>query len=283
MRADFGKVYKEIRKSKRITQDEVCGSTLNRSTITRFESGQIIPRFDNMVFLLDQIDMSLSEFKYICNEYQPSERRQIINSMQNRNSYLDTVHLEELLKKCQNYLKSHNDIPIYNIYQRGRIILEIRKNGIQNNATLDALAEKVWEDLKKKDTWYGSELALVANIIFYFSDDALPHIAKRILSSLEKFKNYRDIKPFQLTLLTNLSTVFFRKNMLSQCEQLTKEVLALSKTLKQYDTLGFSQVRLGMCQKDDELIDTGMALLRLTEENHLVEMLEQELEDYYHS
>lgn len=71
--------------------------------------------------------------------------------------------------------------------------------------------------------------------------------------------------------------------MLSQCEQLTTEVLSLSKTLKQYDTLGFSQVRLGMCQKDDELIDTGMALLRLTEENHLVGMLEQELEDYYHS
>lgn len=281
MRWDYGKVYKEIRKSKGLTQDDICGNFMDRSTLARIEQGKIVPRFENMIYLLNQIDMSLSEFKYICNEYFPSERQQIIVDMQNSSSYLDTTYLEELLKRCKTYLKSHNDIPIYNFYKRGRVILEIRKSGIDNNDTLLLLAKEIWEALENRETWYGSELALLASIIFYFDDDVLPNITKRILSSLKRFKNYRDIKPLQLTILANLSTIFFKQNKLTQCEQLTKEVLILSKSLKQYDTLGFAQVRLGICQKDDTLINKGLTLLKLTEEEDLVAMLEQEVKHFY--
>ncbi|MFC5630056.1 MULTISPECIES: helix-turn-helix domain-containing protein [Streptococcus] len=281
MRWDYGKVYKEIRQAKGLTQEEVCGSFLNRSTLTRIEKGEIIPRFDNMVFLLKQIDMTLSEFKYICNEYYPSERRQIITKMQNNISYSNTEELEKLLIDCQNYLKNHNDIPIRNIYHRGLVILEIRKNGIKNNQALQILAENIWKELEVKDQWYGSELALLANIIFYFNDEAFPLITEKILVSLDRFKNYRDIKPFQLSLLSNLSTIYLQKGLIKDCEQLTQKILTLSKELKVYNSLGFAQVRLGICQRDESLIDKGLTLLKLTEEDDLVAMLEKEVEQFY--
>lgn len=43
MRWDFGKVYKDIRQSKELTQEEICGDMLARSTLARIESGQVIP------------------------------------------------------------------------------------------------------------------------------------------------------------------------------------------------------------------------------------------------
>lgn len=56
--------------------------------------------------------------------------------------------------------------------------------------------------------------------------------------------------------------------------------LDLAKGLKRYDSLGFAQVRLGICRGDDELIDKGMTLLRLTEEKQLLETLENEIQKY---
>lgn len=74
MRWDFGKVYKDIRQSKGLTQEEICGDMLARSTLARIESGQVIPKFDTFIFLLQQINMSLEEFEYICNVYRLSAK-----------------------------------------------------------------------------------------------------------------------------------------------------------------------------------------------------------------
>ena len=55
MRYDFGKVYKEIRESKGLTQEEVCGNVLSRTSLSKFESDKTTPKYENMEFLLRQI------------------------------------------------------------------------------------------------------------------------------------------------------------------------------------------------------------------------------------
>ena len=69
MRYDFGKVYKDIRESKELTQEEVCGSVLSRTSLSKYESGKATPKYENMEFLLRQINMSFEEFEYICHLY----------------------------------------------------------------------------------------------------------------------------------------------------------------------------------------------------------------------
>ena len=59
MRYDFGKVYKEIRESKGLTQEEVCGDVLSRTSLSKIESGKVTPKYENMEFLLRQVNMSL--------------------------------------------------------------------------------------------------------------------------------------------------------------------------------------------------------------------------------
>ena len=62
MRYDFGKVYKEIRESKGLTQEEICGGVLSRTSLSKIESGKTTPKYENMEFLLRQINMSFEEF-----------------------------------------------------------------------------------------------------------------------------------------------------------------------------------------------------------------------------
>ncbi len=45
MRWDFGDVYKKIRESKGLTQQEVCGGVISRTSLAKIEANQRIPSF----------------------------------------------------------------------------------------------------------------------------------------------------------------------------------------------------------------------------------------------
>ena len=99
MRYDFGNVYKEIRESKGLTQEEVCGNVLSRTSLSKIESGKATPKYENMEFLLRQINMSFEEFDYICHLYQPSHRIDY-NTFWKRNtreSHIDSLNLKNIL------------------------------------------------------------------------------------------------------------------------------------------------------------------------------------------
>ena len=55
MRWDIGSVYKYIRKSKGITQNEVCGDYITHSNLSKFENNHSTPRYDTMELLLRQL------------------------------------------------------------------------------------------------------------------------------------------------------------------------------------------------------------------------------------
>ncbi|HEV9835018.1 TPA: Rgg/GadR/MutR family transcriptional regulator Rgg1518 [Streptococcus pneumoniae] len=280
MRWDYGQIFKEIRKSKGLTQQDVCGQVIHRTTLTNIEHGKVIPSFENMVFLLEQIDMSLAEFKYICNEYHPSKRRDIIVESQNPSTFQDTRKMVELTEKCQKYLKTHHDVPIQNIYRHTKIVTELRTKGFKNNHVLKDLYEEIWDYLESMDTWYISDLKLLGTILFFFPSENLPLLIDRIMKTIEKYKYFRETKAFLSSFLANLSTVYFQHHLFKECETITLQLLVLAEELKIYDILGFSQVRLGILQHNSDLIDKGITLLRLTKEEALVKILEKEINDF---
>ncbi len=278
MRWDFGKVYKEIRQSKGLTQEEVCGDMLARSTLARIESGQVIPKFDTFIFLLRQINMNLEEFEYICNLYQPSKRQEILNTANTNISIVDSTELMALKDQCQNYLLTHHDIPIQQLLERLNVTIHVRKFGGKSpNNTFKETTQKIWQYLEKQDTWYKNDFKLLSTILYHFPLETLDNITPKILENLEKYNNLYNIKPLQLTLLTNLASIYLDNHHLEECERFSLKSYELAKELKRYDFLGISQVRLGICRKDDTLINQGMTLLRLTEENNILKALEKEL------
>ena len=147
MRYDFGNVYKEIRESKGLTQEDVCGSVLSRTSLSKIESGKTTPKYENMEFLLRQINMSFEEFEYICHLYHPSERTEIMQTYLNMRSIIGTSDLINLFQKCQDYLKTHHDLPIEEI----RDMLEVVNTGQGNyQTTQNRLSRNFGEKLKNK-------------------------------------------------------------------------------------------------------------------------------------
>ncbi|MDQ8767748.1 helix-turn-helix transcriptional regulator, partial [Streptococcus ruminantium] len=106
MKWDFGTVLKEIRKSKGLSQREVCGDALSRTTLSKIENNKEYPTIAHFAHILRQLDMTYAEFDYICHAYQPSERSNLINKFEKLGGkYMTNGVLEEFLIAIQAYLK----------------------------------------------------------------------------------------------------------------------------------------------------------------------------------
>ena len=282
MRYDFGNVYKEIRESKGLTQEDVCGSVLSRTSLSKIESGKTTPKYENMEFLLQQINMTFEEFDYICHLYQPSQRAEIIQSYLNMSSILGTSELEKLFQKCQDYLKTHHDLPIEEISDMLEVVIYIRQHGTGelSNHT-EQIVKKLWRKIEKQDTWYESDLKILNTILFRFPIEHLHLITGKILQRLEVYKNYQHLYDLRMAILLNLSTIYLYNQDRNMCKQICYTLLEDAKKKKHYDRLAICYVRIGICTDDAKLIQKGFSLLELTDETSMLSHLKKEVDTYY--
>ena len=282
MRYDFGKVYKEIRESKGLTQEEVCGGVLSRTSLSKIESGKTTPKYENMEFLLRQINMSFEEFDYICHLYQPSQRTEIIQTYLNMSSIIGNSSLVDFFETCQNYLKTHHDLPIEEIRDMLEVVIHIRQHGTEQlSDQVKQTVKKLWEKIEKQDTWYESDLKILNTILFSFPIEHLHLITEKILQRLEVYKNYQHLYDLRMAILLNLSTIYLYHQDKNMCQQICYTLLEDAKNKKSYDRLAICYVRIGICTDDSKLIQKGFSLLELTEETSMLSHLKKEVETHY--
>ena len=282
MRYDFGKVYKEIRESKGLTQEKVCGNVLSRTSLSKFESGKATPKYENMEFLLRQINMSFEEFEYICHLYKPSQRTEIMQTYLNTSSIIGTNSLVNLFETCQDYLKIHHDLPIEEIRDMLEVVIYIRQHGTrQLSIQVEQTVKKLWEKIEKQDTWYESDLKILNTILFSFPIEHLHLITEQILQRLEVYKNYQHLYELRMAILLNLSTIYLYNQDKNTCQQICYTLLEDAKKKRRYDILAIAYVRIGICTSNDHLIQKGFSLLELTDETSMLSYLKKEVETCY--
>lgn len=281
MRWDFGAVYKDIRCSKHISQEKVCQDVISRSNLSRIEANKIVPSFETMDHLLRQINMTFDEFQYICHLYHHSQREEIL-LLEKQKIFLKSVdELIDFQKKCETYLKQNpSDIPVQNILKRLNIVLSIRKSGPSQKSK--ELSQLAWNDIKNQDIWYKSDLELIVVILLALPLEAVITICDEVLVRLKDYQDYIEIIPIKYNLLANLSSVFLWNNLMERCTSISRMLLSVAHETKRYDHLGVAQVRLGICLKDDDLIQKGLTLLELTGETSLLQSCKNELEHFYY-
>ena len=282
MRYDFGKVYKEIRESKGLTQEEVCGNVISRTSLSKIESGKVTPKYENMEFLLRQINMSFEEFDYICHLYQPSQRTEIMQTYLNMSSILGTSELEKLFQKCQNYLNTRHDLPIEEIRDMLEVVIYLRQHGTEQlSDQVKQTITKLWEKIEKQDTWYENDLKILNTILFSFPIEHLHLITEKILQRLKVYKNFQHLYELRVAILLNLSTLYLYNQDKNMCQQICYTLLEDAKNKKSYDRLAICYVRIGICTDDSKLIQKGFSLLEITEETSMLSHLKKEVEIYY--
>ncbi|CYV27381.1 TPA: helix-turn-helix transcriptional regulator [Streptococcus suis] len=277
MRWDYGSVYKSIRKSKHLSQEQICGDYLNRTTLVRFEKNQTIPSYELMRFLLKQVDMTFEEFEYLCNYYQPSQRQQLLYDIDNlRNPTTKTM--EDLIKRCQDHLKKEpNDIPIHRKCLLLETVVAVRKSSsiTQLSDEAETLSKLLWSELERYDNWYHNDIILVGTLLSKISSlDSLEETANLLLKRLEKYKDYKRIQPTILSYYQSLSYFFLEQRQYNKSTFFATKLMELAKQEKRYDQLARAYVYLGLAENKQGLIDKGLQILELTDEKRLVDNLQ---------
>ncbi|MDG4525981.1 helix-turn-helix domain-containing protein [Streptococcus suis] len=277
MRWDYGSVYREIRKSKHLSQEQICGDYLNRATLSRFEKNQNIPSYELMRFLLKQVDMTFEEFEYLCNYYQPSQRQQLLYDIDNLKNPT-TQTMEDLIQRCQSHLKKEpNDVPIHRKCLLLETVVAVRKSSsiTQLSEEAETLSKLLWSELKRYDNWYHNDIILVGTLLSHIiSLDSLEETANLLLKRLEKYKDYKRIQPTILSHYQSLSYFFLEQRQYSKSTFFATKLMDLAKQEKRYDQLSRAYVYLGIAQNKQGLIDKGLQILELTDEKRLVDNLQ---------
>lgn len=77
--------------------------------------------------------------------------------------------------------------------------------------------------------------------------------------------------------------MYLWNNYFNDCCRIINHAFELARKLKRYDQLGFSQVRLGICRHDEQLITQGLQLLELTGELEFHRILTEEVRHFHRS
>ncbi|URZ87105.1 helix-turn-helix domain-containing protein [Floricoccus penangensis] len=282
MRWDIGSVYKDIRKSKNLSQEEICGNTISRTTLSKFENNKLVPSYQTMEFLLRQVNVSFQEFNFLCNKDGKDKRQEIFNEFKTINNSSEIGKIKTLILKCEDLLKTEDDLVIKNYHRILTSYLDISLNNNSISNQSKEFVSEIWEDLKSMDTWYYNDLFIINSIIHRIPIATLPEIIMPILESTNKYKNYNNnsLNILRVCLFLNMSTLYLQNNMIKECIEITNLGLDYAKKLKNYYYLSYSWVRLGLCQGDKKMIEKGFSLAELTEEPDLLKEMLDEVEYY---
>ena len=261
MRWDYYKIFKKIREDKHLSQTQVAGQMVSRQSVAAFESNKATPKFENMEYLLRQMDMTFAEFQYICDCYQPNERMNIMMKLQELTTLMTREQIEDLVIQCRSYLKTCDDIPIFRRMQLLQLYLQDDKE--VNN---QLLAEQIWKELQSYEEWYLGDLTLLVGILPYVSMESVLTLTDQILATLKRYESYVNIKEARFTILSNLAVTFLYNDYREKSLELIKLALKTAQLTHRSDYLGFCWVYQGILQKDYRLVDKGLLLLEMTDE-----------------
>ncbi|MGT2800057.1 helix-turn-helix domain-containing protein [Streptococcus marmotae] len=271
MRWDYGSVYKEIRRAKQLSQKQVCGNHLNRSTLVRFENNETVPSYEHMHFLLQQVDMTFEEFEYICYSYQPSQSQKLLYEIDNL-KFPSREKMEELVSQCQEVLKRQPDsVPIRRRMLVLQAVLELQEPSKNSKDIIDRL---LWRELSAYDIWYHNDIRLVGSIIGHFPIETLEIVSDLLLKHLEKFGDYKNIQVTALSLYRQLSNIFLNHHLTEKTQFFAEKTIQLAKEQKRYDYLATGRIYLGLATDDEQLIQSGVDLLTITEEHEWLKRMQ---------
>ena len=262
MRWDYYKIFKKIREDKHLSQTQVAGKMVSRQSVAAFESNKATPKFENMEYLLRQMDMTFAEFQYICDYYQPNERMNIMMKLQELTTLMTREQIEDLVIQCRRYLKTCDDRPIFRRMQLLQLYLQDDDKEVNNQL----LAEQIWKELQSYEEWYLGDLTLLVGILPYVSMESVLTLTDQILATLKRYESYVNIKEARFTILSNLAVTFLYNDYREKSLELIKLALKTAQLTHRSDYIGFCWVYKRILQKDYRLVDKGLLLLEMTDE-----------------
>lgn len=275
----FGKTLLRIRKNKRYSQQYMAENKIHQSTYSKMERDLIEPTLGNYRHLLSRLDMTDEELQYIMNDYNHSEKEQLLTAFMNL-SFNDVALLEELREKARNYLKVHADYIIADIIHLTDALIILAKTGDIVSARKDV--RPVWERLEKLDGWYLVELRMINAMLFLFPIDEAILISGTALAQIQKYAGHPSASKIAISLRYNLCLLLLKNGRYAETITRINELIPAAKEAGSYRHLCVCYLRKGFAlaktgnPEGQLLIDQAFHLIEAADDQAFKANLENE-------
>lgn len=284
MSKDFGDVLKEIRIDRGYPQKYVAEGIMGQSAYSKIERNEIEPTFRKWLAILEKLNVSVDEFRYILNKESLTTKETLINEFFSLN-YNHPDDLKLLKDEIIAYLKENEDYLLRSIYYACESLIVL--NETQDVEKAQLFAKKIWERLEEFDKWYLLDIRLINTILFIFPIDVAVNIGERATKQLIPYYNLKEAEVLLINVDINLSVLLIDDKKYPEALSHLEKVIPLCKKYQKYNQLGIAYSRKGIILQKKGKIDEGSeyikkayAILNAIEDTKLISELEKELSYY---
>lgn len=284
MKKEFGDVLKDIRIERGYSQQHVAEGIMGQSAYSKIERSEMEPGFRKWLAILEKLNVSVDEFRYILNKDSLTTKEKIINDFFS----LNYNHLEDL-KKLKNdivaYLNEEEDYLLRDIYYVCESLIVL--NTTQNVEKAQSYAKKIWERMEKFDKWYLLDIRLINTILFIFPIDVAVNIGERVTEQLVPYHNLKEAEILLINIDINLAILLIDDKKYEEALSYLEKVIPLCKKYQKYNQLSIAYARKGIIlqktgnmDEGSEFIEKAYAILNAIEDRIIIEDLEKEVSNY---
>lgn len=279
-----GQTFRYIRKNKGQTLKAVAEGITTASSISQFENGHIKLNFETLLILLDRLNTTVEEYKFLLNEKsdipnQNDFHHQLKQAYQERNVTL----INHLFQLENLYLVTDNNVR----HEHNIILLTQLKNVIEHQESDSSLTDPIKDYLFSCEDWGFYELNLFNNYIPYFPRSYLVELIEFIrkkASIYEGLHPQRKLKALvTLNILSQLIGSEYPK-LVNQLFRMVEQDLAGTTDLYErnyYQFLyGKNQMSLGMIELGQKACNDAIQILEHFGLYKQAKLYQHELERY---
>jgi Rgg/GadR/MutR family transcriptional activator len=163
---DYGRIFRQIRKQKHVPLSYFQKVGITKSVISKFERGETMMSFERVQAALQAIDVSLTEYELILNNFISDFQETFLDEIENAAIYQDFNKLNKLYEESKG--------------TGNRFLVLSTKAQLQGLEEVE-ISELV-DYLKKVDHWGYLELCLLYTILDYLNPTLLKEIVKEYLT-----------------------------------------------------------------------------------------------------
>ncbi|PLS33739.1 Rgg family transcriptional regulator [Carnobacterium maltaromaticum] len=229
---NYGKVLRDIRISKGLSQKEIYSGIISKSYASAFEKGNHDIALILFEKILIRVNVSLDEFFFIYREFSLTD---VESFWFNYEKSGHANNLKSLYLLYDELVKSNG--PLENVQTA---LIHTRIHLIENlikNQTFDisVVSEKDILTLKNYlfsvQTWTLEEIKIFANTIYFFEESLQRNFLEYSLTLIDTYKEYDRGRHILCGLLVNATEIFIEKNDLDYASKL---ILTLDKLCVSY-------------------------------------------------
>ena len=284
MKKEFGDVLKDIRIDRGYSQQYVAEGIMGQSAYSKIERSEMEPAFRKWLAILEKLNVSVDEFRYILNTESLTTKEKIINEFFSLNyNHLDDLKL--LKDEITAYLKEDEDYLLRDLYYACESLIVL--NATQNLEKAQFFAKKIWERMEKFDKWYLLDIRLINTILFIFPMDVAVNIGERVTEQLVPYHNLKEAEILLINIDVNLAVLLIEDKKYHEALTYLEKVIPLCKKYQKYNQLAIAYARKGIVlqktgksDEGSEYIEKAYAILNAIEDAKLIEGLEQEVSHY---